>query len=283
MMLELFSGELTAAVGRVYLRLRGGGGAWRLTGTVRGPFAEGTRTLPATVAFRELGVRDGARWWEAVVPDPCPWTPQSPLSYRVSAELRDGDRVVETVERRLGLRALGVRGTSLYLAGKRWVLRGVSATSVDGIDWPMWREQHASLYCTAADDATLTAASSQGTPVVVELGATADAGTIRRLASWPCVFVVVIPATAPLDLAGPEFRQVVVAHFADGTTPTPSWSQAAVVSLAALESQVRLTPAVPIFVRDPLPARQDFPAARRAVDDLQAQTAPQGDFAGFIV
>lgn len=68
-----------------------------LSGTVTGPRREGSRTLPATVRLASVSGRD-VPTAEAVLPDPCFWSPELPFLYDVSLELRRGDEVVESSE-----------------------------------------------------------------------------------------------------------------------------------------------------------------------------------------
>jgi Glycosyl hydrolases family 2 len=66
-----------------------------LRGTLRGPYCEQARTLPAEFAFRDLGPGAPASA-EAVVTDPCMWSPDLPHLYQVDVEaLRDGQIVAE--------------------------------------------------------------------------------------------------------------------------------------------------------------------------------------------
>jgi hypothetical protein len=59
-----------------------------------------------------------------VVPRVRPWTPESPNLYEAVIELRVGGRVVERVTRKIGFRAVEVRGSELLVNGKRVKLAG---------------------------------------------------------------------------------------------------------------------------------------------------------------
>jgi beta-galactosidase/beta-glucuronidase len=70
-------------------------GSAELTGTISGPRVEGSRTLPATIALRPIAHAElpGA---EAILPDPCYWSPERPFLYDVTLELRRKDQVVDS-------------------------------------------------------------------------------------------------------------------------------------------------------------------------------------------
>jgi hypothetical protein len=82
--------ELAAAAGRI-----------ALCGTLRGPYCERSRTLAAEFAFRERGEPGTA---EAIVPDPCIWSPELPHFYQADIEARQGRRVVAEYHGKIGLR-----------------------------------------------------------------------------------------------------------------------------------------------------------------------------------
>jgi beta-galactosidase/beta-glucuronidase len=79
-----------------------------LGGTVRGPFCEKGRTLPATFPFRQTEANQ-PNMAEAVVTDPCMWTPEMPHSYRVELQAMNGDTVIDEYDGTIGLRRLAPR------------------------------------------------------------------------------------------------------------------------------------------------------------------------------
>ena len=79
-----------------------------LRGTLRGPFCEKARTLPADFPFRDLGSQQLGTA-EAIVTDPCMWTPEMPHLYRVEVEAIEGDRVVAEYHGTIGLERLAPR------------------------------------------------------------------------------------------------------------------------------------------------------------------------------
>src|SRR4029079_10628263 len=74
-----------------------------LSGTLRGPFCESSRTLPATFLFRPLenGETPTA---EAIVPDPCIWSPELPHVYQADVKVVQGNRLISEYHEQLGLK-----------------------------------------------------------------------------------------------------------------------------------------------------------------------------------
>ncbi|HKD35358.1 MAG TPA: hypothetical protein VKB78_01115 [Pirellulales bacterium] len=205
--LELFFGEANEAEARVYARLPSDPSleGRRLTGRLIGPECCFSKTLPATIPFIDRGPGDGFLA-EAIVPDPCFWTPELPFLYRAILELspRGGDvvyssrSVVRTVitaafgseaqarrerdeyttktprllvDRPFAIRRLGAIGRSLYLDGKRWVPRGICVDQASQSDLAAARNASAALVLPAPDDAFCLEASRLGVPLFVQVAA----------------------------------------------------------------------------------------------------------------
>ncbi len=104
---EISVGDVTDMAAHVRARY-GGPASAVLRGTVRGPFCEHGRTLPAEFAFRQLDAKQ-ANVAEAVITDPCLWTPEMPHVYRVELQAMDGGAVIATYDGTIGLRRLAPR------------------------------------------------------------------------------------------------------------------------------------------------------------------------------
>jgi hypothetical protein len=74
-----------------------------MRGTLRGPFCERARTLPAEFRFRDLGPAERGRAM-AIVPDPCTWSSELPHLYQVDVEASRGNDVVAEYHGMIGLR-----------------------------------------------------------------------------------------------------------------------------------------------------------------------------------
>ncbi|HEX5471161.1 MAG TPA: hypothetical protein VFW73_04710 [Lacipirellulaceae bacterium] len=79
-----------------------------LRGGVRGPYCESSHTLPAEFAFRDIGTADVPQA-EALVTDPCLWSPELPHMYHVDLEALAGERVIAEYHGTVGFRRLSPR------------------------------------------------------------------------------------------------------------------------------------------------------------------------------
>ena len=107
--IEIILGDVNDVEGHVFARFKRARGEQMgrepvvLRGTLRGPYCQTARTLPADMTFRDLGpTQTGLA--EAIVPDPCEWSPELPHLYEVEVEARQGDRVVARYQGMIGLR-----------------------------------------------------------------------------------------------------------------------------------------------------------------------------------
>ena len=329
-LLDVFHGEVTPHRALIYARLpRPTGSGWRLQGEVRGPFSRSRRTLPARVELVDCGPGP-TLLAQAVLPDPCSWSPESPTSYDVSVVLtKDGAEQAET-RRQFGIRRIGPHRNSLHLDGRRFVLRAVeppqvwnaprnfdgdraarvrgggegngfarTADDADGAsdwsdwpdwsDWEAWRDAGRAMIATAPDDRLCEAATQAGVMIVArldDLGESAE-WELRRLARWPSVVAVLVDspivADAPLRRIAPNL--LLVQPQVD--FETADWSHAVVVDAEHLRHDAIREAAKrtgrPILARRELRGDTSWLAALSQVDQLQADLAPLGDFAGYFV
>src|SRR3954471_1359581 len=110
--LEILTGDVTDMEARVIARYHVGDEGTTLRGTVRGPYCENSRTLPAEFPLRPLQRNDAALKMieaEAFVPDPCLWSPELPHVYEVNVEALCDGRTVAEYHGTIGLRRLSPR------------------------------------------------------------------------------------------------------------------------------------------------------------------------------
>lgn len=315
---QVFYGEANPALARVYLRVAlpadATSAAWQ--GWVTGPRSVYGHTLPARYPLRRVPQRHDAPedhatlLAEAIVPDPCLWTPAEPYLYDVHVELRATDRGGETFRQAVGIRPLGCAGARLRLAAKNYVLRaGAPAKPLAGTEgadasWrtdkrsnttlrnelAVWHRTETALWTDEPSDALCTAASEVGVLLVADLRAgdrTALANTVRRLARFPAVGVVVWPADVLWESAcrhwGPNVffaRQVTAADVkqlpeADlFLCDVADWRVAPQQARAALATQKR-----PCVALQRVAAGDAAEPLRAACDALQRQLAAEEDAA----
>jgi hypothetical protein len=99
--IEISVGDVTDMEARIHAHYCGSEGA-RVCGTVRGPFCDTGRTLVASFVFHDSSPhRDG--FAEAIVTDPCMWSPEMPHLYRVDVQAVDGEQVLAEYHGTIGL------------------------------------------------------------------------------------------------------------------------------------------------------------------------------------
>jgi hypothetical protein len=226
---------------------------------------------------------------QAVIPDPCSWTPDVPAIYDVAVQLLRGSDVIATARRELGLRRLGVRGRELFLDGKRWVLRGVSASSTTAGLAREWHDGLSALVVSSPTEELLAEAAQWGALVAVELRPAESSVTqVVKLARCPAAAIAVIHGELPDGFHKSAFAPNLLLGQPIAVSGAPSiapWAEVAIVevhdqgSFAAVAARLEL----PVIAQRRLPAPLPFAAARAACDALQRDLAPLGQFAGYVV
>jgi hypothetical protein len=289
--LDVFHGDLTANRAIVYARLArpADDSGLSLSGQVRGPRCLYAETLPATSPLIDLG-RGPTLLAQAVVPEPCFWSPDLPAIYDVAVNLKRGDEIIATTRREIGLKSLGVRGRDFAVAGKRWVLRGVFEQSATAELPRGWHEAAAAYVTERPDNERLAEASQWGAPAVVHVEGDAGrlAGTLKQLAMHPAVALAVVHGDLPSDIKPASIApNIMLAQPVPSSAGLPAepWAQ---VLWAEVSDPKALAPllaksAAPIIVVRQLASRLPIEQARAACDQLQRDLAPVGQFAGYVV
>lgn len=294
--LEIFYGEVTDVAARVYARVGDDlSGEHTLRGILRGPLCDLAQTLTTEVPFRATaaasGTDSGSLLVEALIPDPCCWTPELPMRYEVDLQLWRGESLVSKSSRTLGIRPFGARGRDLILDHRRWVMRGIcqrgdltNQQQLDGC-----REAVAALYVDKLDDELLEMASRTGVMLVVALPSQDEetlAAELRRLTHWPAVAIVALEAEPEADLRRVA-PNLLLAQLVSGDTAPNTAEWADIVMIESEDTQQigessggYSLPVMALRRGDPF---MGLPDARKACDALQRDLAPFGDFAGYLV
>jgi hypothetical protein len=300
--LELFHGEATPAEARVYARLprkqKIDGATIELAGNLIGPSCEFAQTLPARIPFVQHRL-DDRLLAEAIVPDPCFWTPDLPFLYRAELELRAGGDPAGKIDQTAGIRRLGVRGKSLFFEGKRFVLRGghrdfeiSNLKSEFDRDARRARESWTALVVRSPNDDLCDFASRRGMLLVADLtqvdfGSSKLVPELRRLARWPAVGIAIISGDAnlsaePRDIArNLPLAQKIAAGQPMNLRP---WARLAFTEVSDPAEFARKTAdcTLPI-VAVRRKAHGSIEQSRSAADTLQRDLTSFGDFAGYVV
>lgn len=290
--LDLFCGEITPQRAVVYARcpLPESSGRWTLAGRLRGPMSKFGGTLPANSQLHDLGP-GRTLLAKTLVPDPCRWTPNHPSHYVADIELRCDGQAVETLRRTFAIRQLVVQSGGLFLASERTILRGAHASSVSDQDVPTWHDVPLAKVVDQWDDATLNQALIEGCLIVADCTQIANdqlRETVRRLAAQTAVGMALfgdetIDWDALRKIAPNLLLVAKTSASLETAKPDLLWSDVAPCSETA---QHLLSARLPIIVERRLPEIKQASSpdeARLACDQLQADWARFGQFAGYVV
>jgi hypothetical protein len=286
--LELFFGEATDTQARVYARLSGipSGEDWSLTGTITGPTSRYAQTLSSTQALTPLP-GGPPLLAQALVVDPCFWTPDTPNVYTVQVELRRADRVAGQVQRLFGIRPLGVAGQNLFLDNRRWVLRAVDQRSAPAEGLDAWRWSSAAMYVASPHETLCQQASRAGVLLVAEIDQHRDVSSeLRRLARWPAVGMIVLQGTthSRKELRAVAPNALLLQRVTDSEPVVAEWAQAFLIDDNRLGNLLTANVAgKPIIVRRTAAPQPSVADARALCDVLQRDMASLGNFAGYII
>ena len=284
--LEIFFGETSETLCHVYARLQTSEipPDLQLSGSLTGPSCLYAQTLPATFRWVDRGPGPSLLA-EALVPEPCFWTPEMPHLYQAVVQLRQGSRVLARAERPLGIRRLGVHHRNLLYDGKRWVLRGMHGDASPASDLSPWHAADMAMIVPNPDDPLCREASRQGVLLVAELGAV-DVHEIARLSRWPAVGIVTLPDLPTLDLGGLAHNLLLAQRILpEQPLALRPWAQLACRELGRPEEFLGRTEPCPVPVIALRSAGKPTSIAqgRALCDLLQRDLAGRGDFAGYMV
>lgn len=292
--LDLFHGSADPRQARIYARLPNVPGA-KLTGVLRGPQSLLGTTLPTTIPFRDLGSGD-TMLAEALLPDPCFWSPEMPALYTAHLELQQGHDCVASLDRTIGIRALGVKGRSFYDQGKRVVLRGAS------FQWPLspdllqWHDELATVLAVNPNEALCDEATRVGVRIVAQLQQPDHdiRAEVRRLGRHPSVQVIAVDANQQpeqvlidkhLQQLAPNTVLARMHAFGSAGQRTGEAPEAHLVFTVQNEPSPEFLKSLPgaVMVWEGGDEYPNVALARGACDRVQAKFARVADFAGFFV
>jgi beta-galactosidase/beta-glucuronidase len=105
--IEIFLGDVTDMEAHVFARYVGPESV-ELTGTLRGPFCEIAKTLPADFPFRKTNSQ-GPAGVEALVTEPCLWSAEMPQLYQVDLKATHNGQTIAEYHGTIGLERLAPR------------------------------------------------------------------------------------------------------------------------------------------------------------------------------
>jgi hypothetical protein len=280
--LDLFHSGASANRTAVYARLRQPpqGEGFSLSGTIRGPHCLYSTTLPATLRLRDAGPGE-TLLAKALVPDPCYWTPDLPFLYDVRLELKCGAEVVTSAERLLGVRDYGLRGQFFYDQGKRRVIRAVRREACDEMELLAWHDAATAMFVASPSDELCHEASRSGVMLIVMVESAKAIDQVRRLSRHAAVALVCIRGEYDAKHIAEAAGNLDVARF------IPAGESFENAPIAVVECRDAFpateTGSSAVIAYRPLAGKRSLADARAACDQLQADLAPAGDFAGYVV
>ena len=255
-----------------------------LRGTIDGPYSDYAQTLPAKYELRDCGPGESLLA-KASIPDPCVWTPDTPVRYRLKFELCRAAHPIETGTREFGLRDLATNQRSILLAGKRTVIRGVGYERASFTELLQWHETASAMLVTDPDETLCERAARTGVAIVARITAIDNLeDRVREIAAHPSIAVVWLGE----DCTDRNWRQlapnVLFARPYPFAGDDASWADVLVWEIAdGRPRQIPTDIVKPILALRPLQQRTPLPAARAACDTLQRDLAPQFNLAGYLV
>lgn len=291
--LQIFFGQLTSAEARIYAKLDGvtDSSRIRISGAVAGPSCRYARTLAARIPFRKrAGGADVLA--EAIVPDPCFWTPEMPYLYEAYVEVCDGEELVAATSQSLGLRPIAVADRRLLSAGRNFVVRAAHAGSLVDVGCEELHAAEVALAAGRLSDRDCADASETGVLVLAELGETELESELARLTRHAAVAIAVLPPREALPGAAAAVGRNVVFATRPRGAPAPSWARLLIVDAGdgprfaeGFASSQR-----PVIAERRLAGPVSPAEARRACDQLQADlnaalraTGCAADPVGYLV
>lgn len=302
---EFFSGAADPAVARVYASIRLTENHRRdiahlkLRGFLIGPECEFAHTLSARIPLADLGSGE-TLLAEAVVPDPCFWTPELPFQYRAELEVVDHGMIISHHTAVVGIHRRGVRDRELFFDAKRFVLRGSFRHYAEGVpenvELDFARQTVTAAIVAWPSDALCQLASRKGMLLVADMRAALAHVTrrhaverVRALAQWPAVIMAIFDdESLPLIELSRSVRNLLISQYIPlGDFSTAVRNQAQVV-FAEVGQPEEFAARFKNHDRPVLAVRRlnepaTMEAARAACDALQRDLAPHGDFAGYVV
>lgn len=292
--LRFLVGSTSKSAARVYLSTPEDSQIESITGTIAGPRCEFSRTLPAQFSFGSVdSPRRELVGVEALIVDPCYWTPEMPFLYDICLQLvlHDGQEIEYSTQ--VGLRQWDCVKGSFYLQSRRTVLRGTRCHELSLEAVRQARVAESALIVSEYDQMACEQANRLGVILVVDFRGKRDfmLNDFRRVDWWPAVFIGIVDGeqlsegrlhehlprqcrlaqcltgdSTAADLADPR-TEVLAVEFDRGQRPR-DWM--AKIDRPVIAIQRWGEPTV-------------IERARGECDKLQAALAPEFDLAGYFV
>jgi hypothetical protein len=275
---DYFVTERSENHARILLAAREGSGVAQVTGVVRGPFCDFSRTLTADSSINR-GMSDGT--FESLIVEPCYWTSSLPFWYDLRLTVTHKDGTTREGVFPVGLKRFYCDRRNFLLEGKRVVLRGVQVDSSGAEQLDAARKHETALIVKHADEGLCATASRLGVPLIVDLRG-AESATSSGWDWYPAVMLVLI-AEEQVDTV--KLRSVYTAICVGaGSEPPTGPCDSYAIELQSGERPpfwaANCDKPVIVIRKD---SEAEIRTARTGCDKLQAELAPEFDLAGYFV
>lgn len=294
--IEIVWGETTPSHAHMVFRTTGETKNFvNLTGTLHGPESLYAKTLPARFSLRTL--KPGSDLLaELTIPDPCFWTPEMPLLYRLDMQWQDAADKTNEVSQFVGIRRWGIDRTALRLSGRRTVLRGMDVGST-GLSQEQFMQAHKTqltLIVHQPDEACCEATSRIGTGLIADLRGISEwpvmSSHLARIHRWPSILMAIVDTTQVATENQFATGVPILQPLNSTNREIANWASGGLIEL----NESNPLPAPSLLAHDttsekPILAirhnRQtlELTTVRQACDRLQSDLAPQFDLAGYFV
>ncbi len=257
-----------------------------VSATLYGPFCKFSNTLPYKIPLR---AESNSTRWSVTVPDVCYWTPNLPMHYRLTLQLPDSRQLTTWV----ALKRFGVKGPTLSMDGERYVLRGFSTRGLDlsasnDDAWKSLREQRAVLVLEQLAEELVQRAGWSGLPVLWDArGEQLTPEKLLAARAFPAVLGLMTTADQQekpaLDHAANELLWIIDAEAATQIRLRDTDADERKQVAALIKPDGTWSDQLPLLVQLPLQPTTSLGERRKECDKLQAQTASQGVFAGYLL
>ena len=282
--------QQTEASAHVILEQAADGPVRAFTASLRGPHCQFARTLPAEFSFSPIAMQPEAHFAQVI--DPCYWTPDLPFLYdlQFKVQLTDGQEIEQTTK--VGLTRWESHGQNLRLETRRVVLRGAGATSPNSETIRAAREAQTALLISEIDPTVCETADELGVALCLDLRGTSDAdlSVLANIQGSPSLLLAIVSPQQVVEqkvLAQLPSHCLIAQHLST-SAPIEEFLDSKPFLAFDLKPGERPSAWVPKATRPVIAIRRgedytDLAEARAACDRLQAELAPEFDFAGYFV
>lgn len=264
---------------------------WRIDGDVYGPHCKLSDTLPARIKLQDLGAGKSPLS-SAIVPDPCPWSAELPATYKVTTNISQKDKLIQSNVQQLAFKTLTTNSGKLQLTDlngftKRWVLRAAAGTVSSALSdgGEACRELRLSRIIVDPDTDDYSRATEQGLWIIAVCNPSESTlqQQLDSLSPWPCVACCILPAETDLNnIEQPD--DLLLGTYITNNQVVPDWAKLIIAdAIDPIKFNSRWDSSVIPVIAHQLTSYNNDRNAREKCAALQASLAPRTNYAGYVI